>query len=153
MNMEKIIEYITDYVNQIINGKELELYYVEFFEEDGDNFLRITIDSKNGISHDDCEAVSRPLSAFLDEKDLISVEYILEVSSPGIERTLYNDTHLNKYIGNEIIITLNSAIDGKRKLEGTLISFDTNTINIQSGGKDNAIPRKSIKQINLKEII
>jgi ribosome maturation factor RimP len=151
MNAEKIVGKITALVQPIVTEKGYDLYHIEFVEEDGENYLRIIIDSDNGISLTDCEAVSRPISSLLDEKDPISVGYYLEVSSPGIERTLFTDRHLQKYINFDVVVKLNSLFNGKKEFTGILKSFNDKEITINDGNEDTAIPGKIIKQTNLKD--
>lgn len=149
MNIEKIVESITTLVEPIVIEKGYELYHIEFIEEDGENYLRIIIDSENGISLSDCEVVSRPVSSLLDEKDPISVGYYLEVSSPGIERTLFTDRHLQKYINFNIAVQLNSLFNGKKDYTGILKGFNDKEIIIGSGKEDTAIPRNIVSHTNL----
>ena len=82
------------------------------------------IDNENGINLEDCEKVSNEINDILDEADYIKEQYFLEVSSPGIERILRKDKHLEETIGNRIIINLFKPLDGKKEYVGNLISFD-----------------------------
>ena len=79
-----------------------EIYDVEYVKEGSDWYLRAYIDKEGGVSINDCEAVSRAFSDRLDEEDFISDAYILEVSSPGLGRTLKKDRHFEKSIGEEV---------------------------------------------------
>jgi len=145
-NIDKITELIKSSVNE--NG--YELYHVEMVKEDGDNYLRVYIDNQEGISLDDCVKVSKQVSSLLDEEDPIPFSYYLEVSSPGIERELYNDKHLEKYMGYDVNIKLNKLLNGKKKYEGILIGFSNDTVRINSEGNDIDVPRTKISSINLK---
>ena len=84
----------------------VEIYDVEYVKEGSDWYLRAYIDKPDGVNIGDCEAVSRALSDKLDEADFIEDAYILEVSSPGLGRTLKKDKHLEKSLGEEVEIRL-----------------------------------------------
>ncbi|WP_010236135.1 ribosome maturation factor RimP [Clostridium arbusti] len=150
MDKKILINKLIDLFNPIVTELGYEFYYLEFVEEDGENFLRIYIDSENGIGLSDCEKVSRRISETLDEEDPISSSYYLEVSSPGVFRTLFTDEHLNKYINSNISLDLNKLYEGKRNLEGKLIKFDSDNIIIYDENNEFSIPRNTIDKVILK---
>lgn len=133
----------------------LEIWDIKLVKEGPNQYLRIFIDSKNGITLDDCENMSRALDEPLDELDPIPDSYFLEVCSPGIERELSKDTHLEKYMGHSIKIRLiRPNEDGEKEIFGILKSFDKNDIEIEKQNEDNmalSIVRKNIAHINLNE--
>lgn len=153
MNNNELIEKLTILMEPIVAGKECELYYIEFVEEDGENFLRIYIDSSEGITLTNCETVSRAVSEILDIEDFIKDSYYLEISSPGIFRTLHNDKHLNKYKGSKVLIKLSSLFDGKKQLEGILQNFNGVEVTIVMEEKEVSIPREKIENISLNSDI
>ena len=103
----------------------LELWDIQFVKEGSSYFLRIFIDKDGGVSIDDCEAMSRAIDKELDRVDPIEQSYCLEVSSPGIERTLTKDWHFEKYLGKKIKSRLiRPDAKGRRDIEGTLESYD-----------------------------
>lgn len=113
----------------IENGFEIE--YVEFVKEGENNILRIVLDKpKNIVNIDDCEKISRLIEDDVDK--YISTEYILEVSSPGVERQLKNIDLYKKYIGNKIYIKLYKKIDQGKEIIGVLekVDVDNNTIDL-----------------------
>lgn len=112
----------------IVEEYQFELYDVEFVKEAGTFYLRAFIDKEGGININDCEIVSRRLSDLLDQKDFIPDAYILEVSSPGLGRTLKKDKHFEKSIGEEVEIKLFKAIDKQKEFTGYLDSFDDEKI-------------------------
>ncbi|MBL4934897.1 ribosome maturation factor RimP [Clostridium sp. YIM B02515] len=150
MNKDDLIKRLYQIIEPSIAEEGYELYYLEYVKENGENFLRIYIDNSSGIGLDDCEKVSRRVSDIIDAEDPISDSYYLEVSSPGIDRTLYNDKHLEKNINNSVIVRLNKLYAGKKLFEGKLISFNPKEIIINSDNVDTSIPREIIKIINLK---
>ena len=127
----------------------VEIYDVEYVKEGGDFYLRAYIDKEDGVNINDCEAVSRELSDALDREDFIPDAYILEVSSPGLGRTLKKDRHLEKSIGLEVEIKLFKAIDKCKEFSGVLESFDAETITVSEDEKPRTFNRSDIALIRL----
>ena len=96
------------------------LWDVEYVREGSRRILRITIDSEEGITVDDCEKMHRAIDPVLDEADPIEEAYYLEVSSPGIERELRTEEHIQAFVGARVEAKLFSPKDGKRAIRGTL---------------------------------
>ncbi|WP_035290623.1 ribosome maturation factor RimP [Clostridium sp. KNHs214] len=149
MNNSELVTKLNELVEPIVSKCGYQLYHIEFVKEQGENFLRVYIDHEAGIGLNDCEKVSRQISDMLDLEDPISDSYYLEVSSPGIERELYNEEHLNKYIGNSITIRLSKLFNGSKKIIGVLKDFNDSEITITKEGEEISIPREKIKAINL----
>jgi len=149
MKMDLLIKKLMETVVPIVTALNYELYHMEYVKEAGEYYLRIYIDSENGISFEDCEKVSRRISEALDENDPIEDAYYLEVSSPGIERGLYTDKHFEKYIGSEVNVKLNKLFEGKRSLKGKLIRFDAESITVEVEAVEISIPRDTIKSVNI----
>jgi ribosome maturation factor RimP len=121
LKKDVLIEKIEELVKPIISELLYELYYVEYIKENGDFYLRIYIDKKDDrISLDDCVAVSRRVSEILDTEDPIEDAYYLEVSSPGLNRGLYKEEHFKRFIGREVLVKLNSSINGTKSIKGIL---------------------------------
>ena len=113
-------------------------------------YLRIFIDSNQGIDLNDCEKVNDAINDVLDEADYIKEQYFLEVSSPGIERVLRKDRHLEQNIGNMVSVKLfKKDEDGNKEYEGILKGFDENYVNIEAENDDiqKSLERKNIAQI------
>lgn len=115
----------------IVEDLGLYLWDVRFEKEGADWYLRIIIDSNEGISCDDCEIVSRPLSKLLDEVDPIEQAYYLEVSSPGVERELRKPEHFEVCIGDIIRVKLIRPLDGEREFIGELTDFQDGVLTIR----------------------
>ena len=124
LRTEKLLE-------PIINENNFELVDVEYVKEAGTYYLRVYVDKEGGISIDDCEIVSRALSDLLDEHDFIPDSYILEVSSPGLGRTLKKDKDFLRSIGEEVDIKLYKPIDKQKDFNGILESYDGEKIVIR----------------------
>jgi len=153
MKNDALLQKLRKIAQPIVEKNNCELYHLEYVKEAGENFLRIYIDSSSGISLEDCEKTSRGMSEILDVEDPITDSYCLEVSSPGIERVLYEDNHFKKYIGQNVLVNLNSLYEGKKKLEGNLLGFSDVQIEIQHDGNNISIPKEKISIVSLKPVL
>ena len=122
----------------IAEKNQVEIYDVEYVKEGSEWYLRAYIDKEGGVNINDCETVSRALSDELDRTDFIDDAYILEVSSPGLGRTLKKDKHLAKSIGEEVEIKTYKPIDKSKEFAGILKAFDEETLTIVTGEDDKA---------------
>ena len=148
--MSKITEVVTRLATPIAEEVGVALWDVEFVRTGGESYLRMFIDSDNGVSIDQCEAVSKALDPLLDEVDIIKGPYMLEVSSAGIERSLKKPEHFMKYEGSLIEVKLYSALEGSKRYVGILTSFSGDSIVLETDGKTFTIPLKDISKSNLK---
>ena len=133
----------------IAEVSQVEIYDVEYVKEGSDYYLRAYIDKPEGVNILDCENVSRALSEALDKADFIPDAYILEVSSPGLGRTLKKDKHLEKSLGEEVEIRLYKPVDKCREFTGVLKSYDADSITIDTAEKEMTFARKEIALIRL----
>ena len=124
------------------------IWDVDYVKEGTEWFLRIEIDKEGGIDIEDCEKYSRAIDPLLDEESYLEGTYRLEVSSPGIERVIKNDFHLEKCTGEVVEIKLYSAIEGCKLVRGTLFSFDQENITLKDE-IEITIPRKNIAKMNI----
>lgn len=129
--MASIEEKVERLIKEPINNLGYELYDVNYVKEGKDYFLRIFIDNKEGIDLNDCEKVNDAISDLLDEANYIKEQYFLEVSSPGIERIIRKDEHLEQNIGEEIYIKLFKPLNGKKEYVGILKKYDSNIVEIE----------------------
>lgn len=133
----------------IVEENKFELVDVEYVKEAGEYYLRVYIDKPGGINIDDCEVVSRRLSDLLDQKDFIKEAYVLEVSSPGLDRPLKKDKDFERSIGKEVELKTYKPIDKRKDFTGTLKSYDADTVTITVDGTDITFNRKEIALIRL----
>ena len=137
----------------IAEANHVEIYDVEYVKEGSEWYLRCYIDKEEGVSINDCEAVSRALSDELDRTDFIDDAYILEVSSPGLGRTLKKDKHLRKSLLEEVEVKTYKPIMGKKEFTGILKAFDEDTVTLgaalKEGIEDIIFDRKDIAVIKL----
>ena len=127
----------------------VEIYDIEYVKEGSDWYLRAYIDKPEGVNIIDCENVSRALSDALDAEDYIPDAYILEVSSPGLGRTLKKDRHLEKSLGKDVEIKTYKPIDGSKEFAGILKAFDADTVTIEPEGAERVFLRKEMALIRL----
>ena len=146
--MASIEEKVGNLVKPIIENIGYEVYDIEYAKEGKDYFLRIFIDNPKGITIEDCEKVNDAIKDKLDEEDYIKQQYFLEVSSPGVERILRKDKHLEQNIGKEININLfKKDNEGNKNYKGILKSYSSEEIIIKQESKEIRIERKNISQI------
>lgn len=123
-----------DILNPIVDEYGFELVDVEYVKEGSTWYLRAYIDKPDGISIDDCEAVSRRLSDILDEKDYIDEAYILEISSPGLGRPLKKEKDYKRSLGKEVEIRTYRMIEKQKEFTGILKEYDETTVTIEEDG-------------------
>ncbi len=148
------VNIVWEIAQPIAESLGLSLWDVRYVKEGAQWYLRIIIDKESGIGIDDCENMSRALDAPLDEKDPCSEQYILEVSSPGIERELTREEHFQKYIGADIMVKMIRPIEGiGKEFKGVLKSADRHTATVQdySGENEITINKKDAVYIKLDD--
>ncbi len=125
------------------------IWDVEFVKEGARRVLRITVDSEEGIGIEDCEKLHRAIDPLLDEADLIEEQYYLEVSSPGIERELKNDIHIEACEGWDVEVKLYAPKDGSKLYRGELLPLTENgDIAIKVGESTVVFERSTVAKIN-----
>lgn len=146
--MAKIEDKIEDLVTSPINALGYSVYDVMYVKEGKDNYLRIFIDHDKGISLDDCEAVNNEITDMLDEANYIKDQYYLEISSPGVERHIRKDKHLEESINKEIYIKLFKPIEKEKEFTGILKEFNKESITIEiKEQKELTIERSNISSM------
>ena len=133
----------------IAEAAGVSVYDVEYVKEGSEWYLRCYIDKPDGVTIEDCETVSRALSDRLDEEDYITDAYILEVSSPGLGRTLKKDKHLAKSIGQEVELKTYKPIEKQKEFSGVLIAFDQDTVTIETQTGEIQFDRSDVALIRL----
>lgn len=123
---------VYDIAKPLADELGLDIWDVIYKKEGADWYLRILIDKEDGITIDDCVDMTHAITPMLDKKDPISQEYMLEVSSPGINRKLTKPEHFEKYIGDEIRVKLIRPLKtGEKVLDGELIRADKDEIELK----------------------
>ncbi len=134
----------------LIDGKEFELVDIEYVKEGGNYYLRVYLDKEGGITIDDLEMVSRALSDKLDEKDFIDDAYVLELSSPGLDRPLKKDKDFERNKGKMVELKLYKALDGVKEFEGELKGYDEENILVMVDEEEKKFNRQDVALVRLK---
>ena len=127
----------------------VEVYDVEYVKEGADWYLRVYIDKPDGVNINDCEVVNRALSAKMDELDFIDDAYILEVSSPGLGRTLKKERHFVKSMGQEVEVKTYKAINKEKMFVGILKAYEDGAVTIDNGKEDMRFEKADIASVRL----
>ena len=144
-------------VKNTVEGLNYILWGYEYRPQRESALLRIFIekdssdtpDSQSGISVDDCAIVSRQIGAVLDVENIIPVAYILEVSSPGMDRVLFTAEQNQDYIGNSMKIRTRTPIDERRNFKGTLIKTTETVVHLKVDNQEFEIPFESIDRARI----
>lgn len=146
-NRKNVAETVRELVAPTAEEMGLRLWDVEYVKEGADMYLRITIDCDGGVTIDRCEAFHRAVDPLLDEADPIEGPYILECSSPGVERTLTRDEHFALMKGTEVEVRLFAPVDGKKVFTGTLEDGGRDSVTISADGAERTFPRAAVSKV------
>ena len=149
MKIDALINQIYELVKPIADELNYDIYHIEYVKENGEYYLRIYIEKEGGITLSDCEALSRRVSDVMDEKDPIADPYFLEVSSPGLNRTIFTEEHYKRFIGREVMVRFTKAIDGKKNAKGILKEVNEDNIIVEADTLI-SIPKEKIKSANIE---
>jgi ribosome maturation factor RimP len=147
--MNRVSEKLHGIVEPIVSSMGYELVGIEFQRQPRNSLLRVYIDQEDGITLDDCQAVSYQLSGVLDVEDPIPGHYSLEVSSPGMDRPLFRKEHFERFAGNKVRIRLGIPQDGRRNFTGVLQGVKDNDVLILVDGDEIRLPLDTIEQARL----
>ena len=134
--MAKFEHKLTDMLRPAVEEVGKELLGIEYISAGNNSVLRLFIDHENGIDVDDCAEVSRQVGAILDVEDPISSEFNLEVSSPGLDRPLFDKPHYEAVIGEIIEVKISIPLNGRRKFKGCLVAVENDTLVVTVDGED-----------------
>ncbi|MCC6716167.1 MAG: ribosome maturation factor RimP [Gammaproteobacteria bacterium] len=147
----KAQERLQGLLEPVVTGLGYEWVGLEFLSAGARSILRVYIDRDGGISVEDCERVSRQVSAVLDVEDVIRGQYNLEVSSPGLDRLLFTPEHYRRFAGSEVRLQLRDLVQGRRKLDGRLVGIDAGEeVTILADGVEYRIPLANVAKARLK---
>jgi ribosome maturation factor RimP len=161
MAKKKVKDIVADLLIDFLSENGLELFNVEFVKEGKDRYLRVYIDKpedadgkESYVDIEDCELVSRYLSERLDEEDPIAENYILEVSSPGLDRPLIKKDDYRRYAGRLVDVSLYKAADNRKQFCAELGGLTDGVVSFKDEKGDKfEIPLEQISKINLSVII
>ena len=147
--MARIKDTVIDLAEPIVETKGLELVDVEYNKE-GDNWiLRVFIDKEEGITLEDCMQVSDELSTHLDVEDPIDDSYLLEVSSPGLDRPLRTDDDFARFAGESVEVSTYAPVEGQKEFVGELVGLEDDQVKLLIDEEEVLIPRSKVAQTKL----
>ena len=147
--MAKVTDAVTALALPVVERAGCTLWDVEYVKEAGTWFLRVYIDKAGGVSIDDCEAVSRPLSDLLDEADPIEGSYTFEVSSAGADRPLKKPEHFAEFQGEEVEVTLYRPSEGRKEFVGALKGYEDGNVTLDVNGEEAVFTKQEIALVRL----
>ena len=148
----KRIETLIQMLEPAVNAVGMELWGIEYLSQGKHSILRVYIDSEDGVTIDNCEAASHQVSGVLDVEDPINGEYNLEVSSPGMDRPLFNFDQFAMYQGELIKVRLQMAVNGMRNFTGKLLEAKDDVLTFQVDNQQLTVSINQIDKANLVPI-
>ena len=143
--MAKVTDTVAALAAPVVERCGCSLWDVEYVKEAGEWFLRLYIDKEGGVSIDDCEAVSRPVSDLLDKADPIPGSYTFEVSSAGLERALRKPGHFAACMGQTVDVKLYRPLEGKKEFTGRLEGYEDGAVTVDG----RTFEKKDVAQVRL----
>lgn len=147
--MAKVTDLVAQLAQPLAEAAGCSLWDVEYVKEAGTWYLRIYIDKETGVSIDDCEAVSRPLSDALDEADPIEGSYTLEVSSAGADRVLKKPEHFEQFMNSEVEVKLYRPREGRKEFVGLLRGYEDSGVTLEVGNETQSFTKQEIALVRL----
>jgi ribosome maturation factor RimP len=147
--LAKFEQKLTELLRPAVEETGKTLLGVEYISAGNNSILRLFIDHVNGIDVDDCAEVSRQVGAILDVEDPISSEYSLEVSSPGVDKPLFEIEHFQSVIGEIVNVKLSIPLNGRRKFKGPLVAIENNNLIIEVDSIDYELSIGNVDKANL----
>ncbi len=130
----------------VVEALDCELWGLEYSTGGRYSVLRIYIDRENGVGIDECEKVSRQVSSLLDVEEVITGQYTLEVSSPGLDRPLFNLVQFRQFAGEDIKLRLRIPFEGQRKFQGRLNGVEDDDVVLMVGDNEYLFPADNIER-------
>lgn len=150
MKKVPICQSVKELVEPVVQKENLELVDVEFKKEGKDWFLRVFIDKPEGVTVDDCQNISHQIEDMIEIDEIVSPAYILEVSSPGLDRPLKNEKDFLRYQGRKVAVNTFSAIDKKKNFSGNIQTCKDRELFLEEHGKLIKIPLDKIAKATLE---
>ncbi len=147
--MSKITDLTAELARPVVEACGCTLWDVEYIKEAGSWYLRLYIDKEDGVSIDDCEAVSRGVDPLLDEADPIQDPYTFEVSSAGADRPLKKPEHFEAFMGAQVDVKFYKAVNGQKNCTGILAGYDDGNVTLEMGGETVTFDKKEIAFVRL----
>ncbi len=147
--MSKRTEQLKELLTPLVEDLGYTLWGVQYLQGRG-AVLRLFIDHDEGITVDDCARVSQEVSGLLDVEDPIPGEYNLEISSPGLDRPIFELSQFDRYLGEDVQLKLLAPVAGKRKMTATLVAVDGDTLVVTLDGDTLRVPYSQVDRARLQ---
>ena len=147
--MSKITDLTAELARPVVEACGCTLWDVEYIKEAGSWYLRLYIDKEEGVSINDCEAVSRGVDPLLDEADPIQDPYTFEVSSAGADRPLKKPEHFEAFMGAEVDVKFYKAVNGQKNCTGILAGYEDGNVTLEMSGETVTFDKKEIAFVRL----
>lgn len=145
------IDRLEELLRPVVEDLGYEYVGIEYASNPKNRVVRLYIDQpETGIGLEDCETVSREVSAVMDVEEPVSGQYTLEVSSPGIERPLFTAEQFGRYLGEEASVQLQLPMDGRRKFRGTIVAVTDESVRLLVDGQEVDLPVSVMAKARLK---
>ncbi len=148
--MRSIGEVVESLARPVVEAHGLTLWDVEYVKEGGQWYLRLYLDREDGVTIEDCEAVSRAMDPILDREDPIPDSYVFEVASAGAERTLKRPSDFEAYKGHLVEVRTFKPIDGAKQFLGNLIGEENGAVTIEIDGEELRFEKKDVALVRLR---
>jgi len=146
---ESVTERVTALVEPVIEEMGFELVDVEFLTDRGRRVLRIYVDTEGGITLDQCVDVSREVGTLIDLEDVVPEQYVLEVSSPGLDRPLKKEKDFLGAVGRKVKVKMKNPVENRRNFTGILKSFDNGFMTLQVDNQKVNLPVKAVDRARI----
>ncbi|MCL2390720.1 MAG: ribosome maturation factor RimP [Endomicrobia bacterium] len=151
-DIQNKIKEIENLLGPVAEREKIEIVDVQYLKENGGWTLRIFIDKENGVNMDDCAQASRIFEVFLDESDILKDSYVLEISSPGIDRVLKSEKDFKRFNGYKIKVRAFDPINNQKNFLGEILSCENGKVKINDVTKGEVeIEMLNIKKANLND--
>ena len=137
-------------IEPIVSSEGMELVNIDYVRESRGWVLRLYVDTAEGVTIDHCARLSRQLGDVLDVKDIVPHPYILEVSSPGLNRILKREKDFITYRGETITVKTSQPVEKRKKFHGKLLDCSEGTITLHADNHEVSIPLSLITKAQLK---
>jgi ribosome maturation factor RimP len=151
--MRQVATTLRDRLADVVTAMGYEFVGCELQRQGHSSLLRVYIDSEKGVTIDDCSKVSYQVSAMLDVEDPIQGRYTLEVSSPGIDRPLFEIAHFERFVGNKVKIHLHMPLNGRRNFSGMLLKVEGTNIHLLVDEENIVVPFSEIEKAKIVSTI
>ena len=136
---------LRELIRPIADAFQTTLWGIEVLSSGKSSIVRVYIDSSNGVNVDDCAIISRQISSMLDVESFLPERYVLEVSSPGLDRKLFEISQYSAYIGDKVRISLKAPYEERKNYSGILTKIEENDVVIESGDEEFTFPFEVIE--------